>query len=170
MGLGVEISLSHRHVEKRWFSWVKQIQQSTAYTFTVASPRQYFTDTALSEINALIPSLQLFYPANTKRWPNVDFMLGHRLRRWPNMKSTLDQRLVFACVCVCKFVTCFHFSKPEETSEVNNRRRQSLTMTWPTVAFFFSRVLIRDVTRESFVMNVSLWLRLIDDVLVSHVL
>ena len=31
--LGVGIALGHRHVEKRGFSRVKQIQQSTAYTF-----------------------------------------------------------------------------------------------------------------------------------------
>ena len=29
-------------------------------------------------------------PANVSQWPNVDLMLGHRLRRWPNMESTLD--------------------------------------------------------------------------------
>ena len=33
---------------------------------------------------------------DTRRWPNVDLLLDHRLRRWPNSKSTLDQNLVFA--------------------------------------------------------------------------
>ena len=36
--LGVEIALSHRHVEKRWFSLVKWLQQSTAHTFTMRAP------------------------------------------------------------------------------------------------------------------------------------
>ena len=37
---GVEIALSHRHVEKRLFSRVKQIHESTTHTFTVwARPR-----------------------------------------------------------------------------------------------------------------------------------
>ena len=35
-------------------------------------------------------------PAYTTLCPNVDVMLGQRLRRWTNIKSTLGQRLVFA--------------------------------------------------------------------------
>ena len=35
-------------------------------------------------------------PANMRRWPNVGFLLAHRLRRWPNRKPTLAQRLMFA--------------------------------------------------------------------------
>ena len=29
------------------------------------------------------------YPANIRRWANVDLLLAHLLRRWPNRKSTL---------------------------------------------------------------------------------
>ena len=36
------------------------------------------------------------YPADTRRSPDVDLMLGHRLRRWPNTKSTLVQRVLSA--------------------------------------------------------------------------
>ena len=36
------------------------------------------------------------YPANTRRWPNIELMLVHRLRRWTNISPTFDQRLVFA--------------------------------------------------------------------------
>ena len=36
------------------------------------------------------------YPANTRRWNNVDLMLAQRRRRWANIKSTLFHRLVFA--------------------------------------------------------------------------
>ena len=36
------------------------------------------------------------YPSNTRRWPNVELMLAHRLRRWPNISPTLGQRLMFA--------------------------------------------------------------------------
>ena len=34
--------------------------------------------------------------ANTRRPPNVDLLLVHRLRRWPNSTSTLAQRLACA--------------------------------------------------------------------------
>ena len=36
------------------------------------------------------------FPANTRRSPNADSMLVHRLRRWPNIESALGERLVFA--------------------------------------------------------------------------
>ena len=39
-------------------------------------------------------------PANTRRWPNVDLMLGQRRRRWANINPTLGQRLVFAGTAV----------------------------------------------------------------------
>ena len=34
-------------------------------------------------------------PTSTKRWPNVDLMLGQRRRRWPSIKSTLVTSRVF---------------------------------------------------------------------------
>ena len=41
-------------------------------------------------------------PANTRRWPNVCWMLGHRRRRWTNIKPTLGQHLVFAGTNHCR--------------------------------------------------------------------
>ena len=35
-------------------------------------------------------------PVNTRRLPNVGFMLGQRRRRWTNLKLTLGQRVMFA--------------------------------------------------------------------------
>ena len=37
---------------------------------------------------------KIAYPANTRRSPSVELMLGRRLRRRPNINSTLDERLV----------------------------------------------------------------------------
>ena len=34
-------------------------------------------------------------PANTGHLPNVDWMLGQRLRRWPNIQTTLGESPVY---------------------------------------------------------------------------
>ena len=52
------------------------------------------TDTILQQLERR-DEVQEHIPADTRRPPNVDLMLGHRLRRWPNIKSTLRGRLVF---------------------------------------------------------------------------
>ena len=36
------------------------------------------------------------FPANTRRWANVELTLGQRRRRWANDSPTLAQRIVFA--------------------------------------------------------------------------
>ena len=41
------------------------------------------------------PTSNVVIPANMRRWPNVDLLLGHRRRRWANSKPALGQRLVF---------------------------------------------------------------------------
>ena len=38
----------------------------------------------------------ILYPANTRRWHNVELTLAHCLRLWPNISPTSGQRLVFA--------------------------------------------------------------------------
>ena len=38
-------------------------------------------------------------PDNTRRWPNVGLLLGHRLRRWRNIKPALGQHRVFTGLC-----------------------------------------------------------------------
>ena len=34
-------------------------------------------------------SRQSHVPSDTIRWPNVELLLGHRLRRWPNINPTM---------------------------------------------------------------------------------
>ena len=38
----------------------------------------------------------VLYSANTRRWPNVELLLGRRRRRRANFNSTLGQSLVLA--------------------------------------------------------------------------
>ena len=70
---------------------------SRVFQDPVFSTRQTFTDDPGHLRDNLTSILRCQgIPANTRRWPNADLMLGHRLRRWPSIKSALGQRIVFA--------------------------------------------------------------------------
>ena len=43
----------------------------------------------------VIPENRAALPANTKRSPNIDTVLGQRRRRWANIVPTLAERLGF---------------------------------------------------------------------------
>ena len=59
-------------------------------------------------------------PANTRHWPNVGSILGHRLRRWPGIEPTLYEWL-----CLPVSGSVFWVSSLEVNRD--NFRRQNLT-------------------------------------------
>ena len=76
---------------------------------------------------SLLPLLSII-TANTRRWPNVIWMLAHRLRSWFNIQPTLAQRLVFAGILLlwvkgrmCHFVSITY--DPLTSGEL-------ITLTW----------------------------------------
>ena len=79
-------------------------------------------------------------PANTRRWPNADLMLGQRRRRWTNIKSALGHRLVFAwgesferpfershnysqCASQPKKTSHFHITLKDLNAQILRKRR-----------------------------------------------
>ena len=48
---------------------------------------------------------------NTKLWPNIGLMLGHRRRRWPNINPALGQSFLFAGECFINPFTAICWSR-----------------------------------------------------------
>ena len=64
-------------------------------------------------------------PADTRRWPNVGWVLGQRRRRWPNTKPTLGQRHVLAGVSVSLKRDPVH-----TRADLYFNKQQTLTQWW----------------------------------------
>ena len=78
-----------------WYISALRVNVQTPILFPIAVI--YLTDK--TDLKTTVVSCLAFKvlsdcPANTRHWPNVVLMLGHRLWRRPNIKTTLGQRLV----------------------------------------------------------------------------
>ena len=107
--------------------------------------------------------------ANTRRWPNVVPMLGHRLRRWPNIETTLDQSLIAARGIWPMLASCWN------VYQVRNRHSASIPVrglvklkkiqksektqivqtppTHPPIQFFFETCTTKKTTQKNTIID-----------------